>query len=94
MNNLFDMKKACSECELIIGFFDDSLKKKIPQSFLDYLAENKEEGYVPELDFNLPIESQKLRTETYALLTIIYTKYFCETEAEKCKILDIIKNKK
>ncbi len=78
-----EISKALSEVDFILKYTDENLRKKVPQSFWDYIEENKDEEYQVTLDLNLPLENQNLREDTVNLMAIIYRNYFCTVDEKK-----------
>lgn len=78
-----EISKALSEVDFILKYTDENLRKKVPQSFWDYIEENKDEEYQVTVDLNLPLENQNLREDTVNLMAIIYRNYFCTVDEKK-----------
>ena len=87
------LKEACAECELLIEFFDEESKKKIPATFIEYLKKHKSQNYVPNFDLTKELEDQKLKEETYGLLAVVYLNYLSETEEQKKELLKFLMKK-
>lgn len=75
---------ALCEVEYILNNADEQLIKMIPNSFINWIRNNKSKTYKPNLRNDIPIESQKLLPETEAIISVIYRKYWSsEEEKEK-----------
>ena len=75
---------ALCEVEYILNNTDEQLIKMIPNSFINWIKNNKSKTYKPNLRNDIPIESQKLLPETEAIISVIYRKYWSsEEEKEK-----------
>ena len=67
--------------------------KKIPQSFLDFLAELSSKEDRPELDYSKPIEELNLKEKTREILGYIYINWW-STKEEKELCDKMINNKR
>ena len=76
-------KNAYKEISLILENTESELLEKIPNSFLQYVEENKNDEYVSSIDFNLSIDNQELLPETEAILALIYNSYWADDEDKK-----------
>ena len=75
---------ALCEVEYILNNTDEQLIKMIPNSFINWIRNNKSKTYKPNLRNDIPIEIQKLLPETEAIISVIYRKYWSsEEEKEK-----------
>ena len=54
--------------------------KKIPKNFMEFLEDNKSKTYISDLDHTKDIKKMELKTETEALLGLIYMKYWANEE--------------
>lgn len=81
-------KRVFNEVKATIEILEDSLKQKIPQSFMDFLENNKCKNYFFEYDINKGIDEQDYIEDTKTMITIMYRDYFCSEEERKN--LDII----
>lgn len=87
-------KNALSEMNRILNLLSEDMKSKIPQSFIDFVNENKSETYDFNLDMDLPLKEQRLMKETKVILSLIYRSYLCDKEIKrKLEIDDIIEIK-
>ena len=84
--------KAYVEVETVLLALEDSLKRKIPQSVMKALAENKDKEYIFVYDFNKTIDKQDISTEAKIMLAKIYKDYLCsEEEKEKWKEFELFR---
>lgn len=83
MQKIQEMGCVLSEIEFILKHSDESLQKKVPQSFWNYIEENKEEEYQVTIDMSIPLENQNMKEDTKNLMAIIYRNYFCAVEEKK-----------
>lgn len=66
-----------------------NLIKKLPQKFIDYIKENKNNEYQFEYEEGKELIEQKISEESKQILTIIYQDFFC-TKEEKEKLNEIL----
>lgn len=78
-----EFARALSEIDFILRNTDENLQNKIPQSFWNYIEENKDEEYQVTIDMNIPLENQNLREDTINLMAIVYRNYFCTLDEKK-----------
>lgn len=76
-------KNAYKEISLILENTDQDLLEQIPESFLQYIEDNKNDEYIPNIDFNNSIDTQELLPETEAILALIYNSYWADEEEKK-----------
>lgn len=74
-------REAFSEISEIIKLMPESLRKKIPNDFINNIELNKDNEYNPII--KEPIEEQKLKRETEIILGIIYRDFVCSEEERK-----------
>ena len=56
---------------------------KISSKFMDFLNANASKTYKPELDHTKRIKDMQLNVKTKAILAIIYTKFWCNSEKKE-----------
>ena len=78
-NSLFELNE-------ILKILDNNLVKKIPESLINLINNDKSTSYDFHLDYSKPLSEQKLSETTQLLLTSILLKYWCNEE-EKQQIL-------
>ncbi len=72
--------RAYTQVSHIIGLMSNSLKKKIPQDFVDMIERNKDKEFkIQEKN----IKDMKLLTDTEKLLSVIYTDYIASEEEKR-----------
>lgn len=81
-------KLAYSEVSLILKSLEDELINKIPDNVKNFFEEEKDSEYIPTINFEKPLNEQKLERETIVLLTILKLKYWCENEQEKKELIE------
>lgn len=66
-----------------------NLIKELPQKFIDYIKENKNNEYEFKYEEEKELIYQKISEESKKILTIIYQDFFC-TKEEKEKLNEIL----
>lgn len=79
-------KKAVSEVIEILNHTDKEIVEKIPQKFIDFLFENEDKDYVPNIDFYDENWEKFIYEDTQAILALLYRDYIV-SEDEKMKLL-------
>ena len=87
-----EYKVAAAETLSVLENINTIDIKKIPQSFLDFLAELSSKEDRPKLDYSKPIDELNLKEKTREILGYIYIKWWStKEEQELCE--KIINNK-
>ncbi|MBQ7765119.1 hypothetical protein IJ384_07125 [bacterium] len=73
-------REAYSEVLDILNHTRKEDVEKISPKFLQYLKSNCSKTYVSKLNHSVDIKNMKLNTETWAILAIIYRKFWCNEE--------------
>ena len=79
-------KKAVSEVIEILEHTDKEIVEKIPKKFIEFLFENKENNYIPNIDFYDENWEKSIQEDTQAILALLYKDYIASKD-EKLKIL-------
>lgn len=79
-------KKAVSEVIEILNHTDKEIVEKIPQKFIDFLFENEDKDYIPNIDFYDENWEKSIQEDTQAILALLYRDYIV-SEEEKIKLL-------
>lgn len=79
-------KKAVSEVIEILNHTDKKIIEKIPQKFIDFLFENADKDYIPNIDFYDENWENSIQEDTQAILALLYRDYIV-SEDEKMKLL-------
>ena len=88
-----EYKDAAAETLSVLENINTIDIKKIPQSFLDFLAELSSKEDRPELDYSKPIEELNLKEKTREILGYIYINWW-STKEEKELCDKMINNKR
>lgn len=79
LENRDNMQYALAETYEIINHSSDEIKNKISPKFMEILVSAKDNSYVPNIDYEKPLEEQ-IQHETKIILGLIYRDYLCDTE--------------
>ena len=75
-----ETQMALSEVYDILKHTDRNLINKISRKFIQYIFDNRDINYIPNIDYSRDIYSQNLKYETVVILSIIYRDYLCSPE--------------
>lgn len=73
--------EAFTEVNEIIKMMPEELVNKIPNKFREMVEEERDKGYVPNIQE--PLEECKLKNETIIILGLIYRDFLCSPEERK-----------
>ena len=76
------------EVYTVLSMLGDDYVSKVPHEFLDFIATNRSGEYI-KLD-NRPLQEQGLDRETTLILAALKLDYWCENDAEKQILLDLL----
>ena len=62
---------------------EKGIKSKIPSQFVNFIDENRDIHYKPDIDFTKSINQQNLLKETRTILSLIYRDYICDKDKKK-----------
>ncbi len=79
-------KKAVSEVIEILNHTDKEIVEKIPQKFIDFLFENEDKDYTPNIDFYDENWEKFIQEDTQAILALLY-RDFIVSKDERMKLL-------
>lgn len=83
-------KDAYVEVLFIIDLLDDEHKNKIPNKVREFFENNKSQNYQVNIDSSTPLEQQNLLPETVDILAMLKLNYWCTSEEEKEKLMDLL----
>lgn len=90
-----NMRQAFSEVYDIVNHLEETLHNKIPKKFIELIQENKDNIYIPKIDYSKSINEQNLLKDTRIILSLIYRDYICSSEErEELTKIDSIELKK
>ena len=71
----------------ILNHMDKKYVEKIPQKLKEFFENNCSKEYEFNLNPDKPLAEQNLKSKTLAVLGMLNVNYWCESEAEKQKLL-------
>lgn len=74
---------ALAQIDEIIYFMDDEIVSKIPNSFKNFIKENKDRDYISNINPYMALEDQDLKPETQAMIALIYRSYIADEEEKE-----------
>ena len=77
-----EYKQSLTELNTIIHYMDMEYLKKIPQKFINFISENMDSNYEPNISKNIPINEQTLKKDTRVLLSLLHRNYWCDEESK------------
>lgn len=83
-----DYREAFAEVLEVIKNSNDNIKKRIPQKFIAFLEKNKDDNYIVKIDFNNVNWDDSLKSETLAVLALIYRDYIISQEERKKLLIE------
>lgn len=83
-------KQALSEVWEILSYSEKIIIEKIPEEFMNFIIENKDNEYKSQIDFWSENWEDSLKSETQAIIDLIYRDYICSPEKRKKLIAEEI----
>lgn len=84
-----NIKLACSEVYCLLEILGDSYKNKLPNKFLDFINQNRNEDFSLEIDEN-QYENLKISRDGLVLISFLNLNYWVDDD-EKKKLIEIYK---
>ena len=76
-------KRGISEVIEILNHTDKEIVKKIPQNFINFLFDNSDDNYKPNINFYDTDWKNHLQEDTQAILALIYRDYILSDDERK-----------
>lgn len=76
-------RQAYSEIDEFLSLLTKEQIKKIPLKLREFFKEEKDKEYKKQIDSEIPIKDQNLKSETLAIIAMLNLQYWCEDEQEK-----------
>jgi len=73
-------RQAFAEVLEILKHTSKSIVEKIPEKFIMFLKDNKDDEYIADIDFSKPNWEDEVKKETQAILALIYRDYIVSPE--------------
>lgn len=87
---MVNYSNVLTETSEILGYFDKSLLKKIPNNLIEKIKANANSQYKFTYDTTKELNDQKIMQETKDLISAIYLKYCCSKQ-EQQQLIEICK---
>ena len=84
MDNVY--REAFAEVLEILKNSNQKIIEKIPEKFITFLTENKDNNYVVQIDFTDENWDNSIKQETQEIIALIYRDYLCSIEERVCLI--------
>ena len=73
-------RQAFAEVLEVLKHTSKSIVEKIPEKFIMFLKDNKDDEYIADIDFSKPNWEDEVKQETQAILALIYRDYIVSSE--------------
>ena len=73
-------RQAFTEVLEVLKHTSKSIVEKIPEKFIMFLKDNKDDEYIADIDFSKPNWEDEVKQETQAILALIYRDYIVSSE--------------
>ena len=81
-------QEAFVEVLEVIKNCEEGVKRKIPDRFINYLEQNADKNYKPQIDFTNDSWKKTIKQETQNILALVYRDYVVSPEKRKKLILE------
>lgn len=78
-----------TEVLTIVDNMNPQYKQRLPKKLIEFFDENSDKEYKFNLNYSVPLKDNKLKPGTKSLLAVLNLQYWCESEEEKKKFLNI-----
>ena len=82
-----EYRQSLTELNTIFQYMNSEYIKLLPKKFINFVTENMDKDYNPNIASNVPINKQDLKKDTRVLLSLIYRNYWC-TQEEKERLIN------
>ncbi len=87
-----ERRVAYSEVDAILNLLDSEFTEKVPLKVREFIKNNKDKEYMPNINPNISLAEQNLKRDTVSFLTLLQINYWCENEEEKQELLKELVN--
>ena len=77
-----EYKQTLTEIDMVISNMHPMYYEKLPPKLKEFIKENRDINYIPNITKGIPINEQPLKKETRVLLSVFYRKYWYESAME------------
>lgn len=81
-------KQAFAEVLEVLKHTSKSIVEKIPENFINFLKDNKDDEYITVIDFSKSNWEDDVKEETQVILALIYREYIVSSEKKRELIRD------
>ncbi len=85
-----ELNKSYKEICVILNLLGEEFTKKVPSSMISFFKRKAASDYEPNITLE-DVYSQNVLPDTMAIISILYIKYWAETEAETEKYMTILR---
>ncbi len=78
-----EYRRALTELRVILNYMNKEYVEQIPEKFMRFITENMDEKYRPRITPDTPINEQDIRKDTKVLLSLLYRRYWCDSETKR-----------
>lgn len=78
MNSQDSLYKALKEVSVVLEYTNPKLRSKVPENFIWFMENFKDDSYEFYIDLHKPLEEQNLRYESIVILSIILKSAWCD----------------
>ena len=82
-------RQAYSEIDEFLSLLTEEQMNKIPLKLREFFKEEKDKEYKKQIDSEIPIKDQNLKSETLAIIAMLNLQYWCEDENEKQRLKEV-----
>ena len=75
-----NFKKSLKEAFIVIQNSENKIIEKIPSDFLEFIKNNMDKNYNPEINFNDENWKNQINSDTKTILALIYRDYIVDAE--------------
>lgn len=79
-------KEIYSEVNSVLNMLGEKYIFKLPKSLYEMICEEKLNDYNPKYEPNIPLENQKIKRDSIAMIALFHLNYWCDTQEEKDKL--------
>jgi hypothetical protein len=76
-------KEIYSEVNSVLNTLGEKYILKLPKNLYEMICEEKLNNYNPKYEPNIPLENQKIKRDSIAMIALFHLNYWCDTQEEK-----------
>ena len=78
-----DYSKSLKEVYTVLSYMSENNIKKISNKTIEFIKNNMDDTYVPNISKDIPISEQELSKDAKVLLSLLYRNYLCDKEMKE-----------